>query len=321
MEMYMRKSGTGERAAYSLGSNLSRIEVWPFFGFNCIRWDCCFAGEWRPVLYRTADFDTNPKPTRNGHPILFPFPNRLRFGRFTFAGREYQLPLTDNTGQHAIHGFTPRNSWRVIDASFDDKQAWITGEFCLSKDLPQWRDCWPADARIRVTYRLFTNSLRVEAVIDAADNKPMPFGLGYHPYFTLSGKVDNWMLQTQTGCLWESIANFPTGEKLPVTSELDFSQVKQIGSLALDHLYGDLRGQNIAILSTSACKLTISVDSVFRELLLFTPPHRQALAIEPYTCITDAVNLSDEEHDTGWQVLLAGETFTAAVEYHYAIVR
>ena len=39
---------------------------------------------------------------------------------------------------------------------------------------------------------------------------------------------------------------------------------------------------------------------VFRELVVFTPEHRQAFCLEPYTCTTDAVNLQSRGLDTGW---------------------
>ena len=31
------------------------------------------------------------KPTRSGFPILFPFPNRIRDGKFDWQGNTYQL--------------------------------------------------------------------------------------------------------------------------------------------------------------------------------------------------------------------------------------
>ena len=51
----------------------------------------------------------------------------------------------------------------------------------------------------------------------------------------------------------------------------------------------------------------------FRELVLYTPPHRQAICLEPYTCTTDAVNLGNRQIDAGWRALAPGETWSAAV--------
>jgi aldose 1-epimerase len=53
---------------------------------------------------------------------------------------------------------------------------------------------------------------------------------------------------------------------------------------------------------------------VFRELVVFTPPHRQAFCVEPYTCTTDAINLQTRGVDAGWLTLAPGTRFEAVVE-------
>jgi aldose 1-epimerase len=63
--------------------------------------------------------------------------------------------------------------------------------------------------------------------------------------------------------------------------------------------------------------LRFLVDPAFRELVLFTPPHRQAIAIEPYSCSADASNLASRGVDTGWAVLPDGGTWAATVEYRW----
>src|SRR5437762_11018156 len=94
----------------------NQADVWPSFGCNCLRW--IVAGPAGPLelLYVAADWDSNPVPTRSGNPVLFPFPNRIRDGRYTWAGREYQLPINGPGGKHAIHGFACRHPWRVVDS-------------------------------------------------------------------------------------------------------------------------------------------------------------------------------------------------------------
>src|SRR5262249_61602073 len=94
--------------AFRLAAGSAVADVLPFLGFNCVRWDVGHG----PVFFSEPPDMPNPSPTRSGHPILFPFPNRIRDGRFVFEGREYALPLNDSTKSHAIHGFTPRSQWR-----------------------------------------------------------------------------------------------------------------------------------------------------------------------------------------------------------------
>ena len=49
--------------------------------------------------------------------MLAPWPNRIRDGRYSFAGRDYQLPLTEPTRHNAIHGLVNRLRWSVVDPS------------------------------------------------------------------------------------------------------------------------------------------------------------------------------------------------------------
>ena len=59
----------------------------------------------------------------------------------------------------------------------------------------------------------------------------------------------------------------------------------------------------------------VLADGSFRDLVLFTPVHRHAIAIEPYTCSADAANLSAQGIDCGWRVLEVGGAWTGEVEY------
>jgi aldose 1-epimerase len=297
--------------------------VWPGFGFNCLRWQIRRPdGSWGSVLFTSPDWESNPVPTRSGHPILFPFPNRLAHGRFTFEGTAYQLPLNESTGTHAIHGFTPRTRWRVIGAGGEKGHAFVSGQLQKSKDLPGVS--WPGEFVITVTYELHPSALVVECLVENVGGGPMPFGLGYHPYFAIpdvpDATADEMTLQAPTGELWEATAGIPTGKRLPVPGELDFHTARPIGGTHLDTLYAT--GTTLPTVSRlshprSSGTLHISAPADFRELVLFTPPHRRAVAVEPYTCASDAANLPDG----GFRVLAPGRQWAAGVRYEWRSLR
>src|SRR5262245_6269607 len=178
----------------------SRVEVWPGAGCNCLRWRAGGA----ELLYAAPDWEQNPVPTRSGVPVLFPFPNRIRDGRFSWDGREYRPPVNDPAGKNAIHGFAVRKPWRPLTAGADARSAWLRCEFQGSIDAPDCRDFWPADYRLTLTHRLAANSLTIEAAVENPDAKPLPFGLGYHPYF-LAGPGDQ--VDSTAAAFWELDAN------------------------------------------------------------------------------------------------------------------
>src|SRR5262245_10420917 len=93
----------GGRTVYTLHDDTTggSASVMPSLGFNLFDLKLPVAGQVRPVVAAAPDFAENPRsPGRNGVPVLFPFPNRVNHGRFTFKGKEYRLPV--GSGQHAI---------------------------------------------------------------------------------------------------------------------------------------------------------------------------------------------------------------------------
>lgn len=324
----------GDRAGtvYELTDGTVRAEVWPQWGFNCLRWQVRQAdGSWAGIFYTMPDWEANPVPTRSGHPVLFPFPGRLRDGRL--PGSAVQLPLNDSTKQHAIHGFTPRVPWRVVGTSLNTDFAGVTGQFRLADGLPVAVGQWPSDFVLTLSYYLHRDCLRVSATVENQGAEALPFGLGYHPYFRLPGVTDadvgGHVLTAHVAQVWEvDAANLPTGIRKPVPPELDFQAPKPVETVALDHVFTGLTTTagpdglvEVATLSHPAApgRLRVLADPAFRDLVLFTPAHRQAVAIEPYSCSADASNLQARGIDSGWRTIPPGAKWQAAVEYRWIV--
>lgn len=305
-------------------ANGAGVEVWPAHGFNCYRWFVTRNSRRVELLYADPNFFTENRPTRSGIPILFPFPNRIRDGRFTWDGKRYELPRNDPGGKNALHGFACRRPWRVIDSSADGKSAWITAEFHGWRDALECRSLWPADYRLRLTYRLGTDSLRLEALVDNPDLRPLPFGLGYHPYFRVSGvanakpqAADEMLVQAPAQSYWVLQDNLPNGERMTVDHSRDLNSTRRFGDVTVDDVLTDLdltTGKDGLCHRGRAGAISLQTSPSFRELVVFTPPHRQAICLEPYTCTTDAINLQQRGVDAGWQVLAPGETWTGVVQ-------
>ena len=323
------RSGTVYTLLQSGGA--AAAEIWPSHGFNCLRWRLNTGNGLQDLLYCAADWDKNPVPTRSGVPILFPFPNRIRDGKFTFGWKDYAMPANDPAHKNAIHGFAPRHAWRVFGYSFDEQSAWIHADFQPSIDAPETLGLWPGDYILSVVYRLTGNALRLECGVNNVGSSALPFGLGFHPYFRFpcsDENLDRYKLLAPARSIWELVDSLPTGELKPVPDELNFNGSRRLANINLDTLYGDLgavsEGPGGLLLRAElgheefpgALQVWTSPD--FREMVLFTPPHRQAFCIEPYTCATDAVNLRDRGVDAGWKVLPPGEIWTGIVEFRWA---
>jgi aldose 1-epimerase len=166
------------------------------------------------------------------------------------------------------------------------------------------------------------------AVANPGDNR-LPFGIGYHPYFRPPGlgeaAIDAAVLQVESSCVWEARDNLPTGRVVSAPGGLNFRTERPIGPTEFDHVFTELPGgtemRTVATLAApgSPRQLAIRADAAFRELVLFTPVHRGAIAIEPYTCSTDAANLGPRGIPAGWRDVPPGGRFEAAVEYRLGV--
>lgn len=298
-------------------------EVWPALGFNCYRWLATSDAGPLDLLYADPQLFTGGRPTRSGIPVLFPFPNRIRDGRYTWDGKDYQLPLNDPTQKNAIHGFACRKPWRVVDQGADGQSAWVTGEFQGSVDAPESLPLWPADYSLRVIYRLGVGRLAVESVVRAPGPAPLPFGLGFHPYiripFVAGADATDYKVQCAARQYWKLTNSLPTGKHVAVDATRDLRQPRNFNDLTLDDVLTDLVPGAKAVGAVLDVKRGVGVslraDAAYREVVAFTPPHREAVCLEPYTCPTDAINLQAKGLNVGWQVLAPGAEWRATFAF------
>jgi len=322
IESMQKPAGGNEHTVYRLSSldQTTAAEVWPSLGGNCLRWRVGTSAGSLDLLYVAPDWEQNPIPTRSGIPVLFPFPNRIRAGHFNYAGTDYQLPLNDPSKQNAIHGFACRSAWRVVDHGANREAGWLTVAFQPSVDAPQWLRLWPSDYRLSLTYRLELHRLHFEAKIENPDEQMLPFGLGYHPYFRTD--MDQCLARVPALMTWTLQNSLPTGQLEEVDNRTDLRVPRPVEELQLDDIYthfdkttahsdyGLLRGE---VIYPNHGTLRVWTDPEFTELVTFTPPHRTAICLEPYTCVTDAIHLEREGFDTGWRILRPGQSLTARV--------
>lgn len=103
-------------------------------------------------------------PTGWGSFPMVPFAGRVRDGRFSWAGKEHQLPR--NHGAHAMHGTVFSRPWDVVDAH------------TITTDLGP---VWPFRGHVEQRFDLRPDRLRIE--MEVHGDEPMPVSAGWHPWF------------------------------------------------------------------------------------------------------------------------------------------
>lgn len=296
-------------------------------GFNCFELLARVDDRTVDVISTLPGFEeTGERPSGSGIPLLFPFPNRIREGRYSWEGKGYELPRDtvgyDGTG-NAIHGFVIDRPWRVTTQSENS----VTGEFQLSQDAPDRRELWPADFVLTVKYTLAGANLRADITIQNPDDVPLPWGFGTHPYFKLpfgeTSRADQCLLVAPARAQWDLIECLPTGIQNSLPEELELADGVYFGESKLDDVFSAEPAEVIeCVMIDEPAGLQVAQRSpgLFRELVIYTPPIRDAVCFEPYTCVTDAINLEPQGVNTGWQVLPPGESLSTWIEIEAGLV-
>jgi aldose 1-epimerase len=296
----------------------SRAKIVPQLGFNCYGFSVHTPTGPVETLWSAPDFtDGTARPTRSGVPLLFPFAGRIRGASFRFRDKSYQLEDGDDQG-NAIHGFVYNRPWRVTERAADR----VVGAFQASVDDHRILARWPADFRITAEYRIARNVLACQLTVENPDETDLPFGLGTHPYFRvpLGGpRADDCRVTVPVSENWELENLLPTGRRAhtPLCDQL--SRGMAFGEMKLDNVFGGLRFTSGRLTATvhdpaSGRTLSQSFDDGFAACVVFNPPTRESVCIEPYTTLPDAFYLHKRRIDPNLKILAPGEAFRAGFE-------
>lgn len=223
---------------------------------------------------------------------LFPFPNRIDGGKYKYKEQSYQLPVNFPAENNAIHGLLYDKKFKIIEELATDEKAIVIFQFESKGDLPGF----PFKFNYKIKYELDAlYGLTVKTSATNTDNKPFPVGFGFHPYFRLDGKVNELQIEFPADEYY--LVNeklIPTRETLPY--EL-FKELSTISDSVLDSCFSISTKNQIAQIKLFSEKLNGGID-IWQEtgenklnyLQVYTPPHRNSIAIEPMTCIANAFN-------------------------------
>lgn len=221
---------------------------------------------------------------------LFPWPSRVQYGRYLFEGKSHQLKVNEQPRQNAIHGLVQYSAFEVVDQHADDQTARLTLRYVFQKG-----EGYPFPFEFDVTYELSAaGRLTLAYAARNTGKTALPMGLGWHPYFHLDEPVD-----TMTVAFPAEAAYHLDNQMIPVAKDffVEASAGFSLQNRTLDLPYSVYKGNGTATTQlTSATKgVTLNVwqetgEGKFNFVVLYTPPKRNRLAIEPMTCNVNAFN-------------------------------
>ena len=245
-------------------------------------------------------------------PKLSPFPCRIPDGKYEFDGKEFQFRQLFSDG-NAIHGLLYNKAYTILEESADETSGALSMEYLYKKEDAGY----PFEYSCRVQYILHADSqLEVVTTVVNTDKTPIPIADGWHPYFQLGGKANDWLLQ------FHSTAIVEFDERLVPTGKLIFYDVfkdlKKLGDTFLDNCF-TLKPEIVGAaceISNPANGLRVSFfpDPSYPYLQIYTPATRDSIAIENLSGAPDCFN-----NKMGLLILPPGHSQIFTVRYKVSV--
>lgn len=227
--------------------------------------------------------------------ILFPFPNRVAQGKYSFNGEQFQLSINEPGFNNAIHGL-------VSDKRFTVEE--VDNRSISMRYMHDSSHGFPFPYKFVITYSFSEKGLTLGFEATNLGTQSFPFGMGWHPYFELTN-------YDQCSVDFSAEKKYVNNDKMvPLDSEIYSEECIDLTKVELDSAY-KLRNGRI-VLNSPHYQLQMEVPEDC-YLQLYTPKSRTTLAIEPMTCIADAFN-----NRVGLRELSSGGSylFEASISIH-----
>ena len=224
--------------------------------------------------------DTGAGPLAWGCYAMVPWAGRIRAGRFSFGGNDYELP--HNLGAHAIHGVGFERPWNVIG---DD-------QLDVALAAP-----WPFGGRAIESFAIADDALHMTLQVIAGD-QAMPVVVGWHPCMRrLLSRGATAELRFDAQWMWQRAADgVPDGTRVAPTPE------------PWDDTFGGVTTPPV-IRWPGAVEVTFETDCP--AWIVYTERTDQ-ICVEPQSGIPNAFNFADPP------VLAAGESLELTLSLRWS---
>lgn len=244
-------------------------------------------------------WDGNPDFWGKHSPILFPIVGTLKNNSYQYDGKEYCL---------SRHGFARDMVFELIDK----KENSATFSIQSSDNI---RNRYPFNFELQIKYTLENSSLSIGYKVVNKTASQMPFSIGAHPAFALSGNFEDYSLQFEIeepleyNLLQNDLISNET-KMLDSPNNLVGLKYELFENDAL--IFKSLQSKHLTILKNQTPLIRVRYPK-FPHLGIWTKMNAPFLCIEPWFGYSDSVestgNLMEKE---GIQIIESGQIFEAA---------
>jgi len=242
---------------------------------------------------------------------LVPYSNRIALSSLRLPdGTLHGLARNFGDHPHAIHGVGWQRAWHV-------EHAGAARALLSFEHRPDGSDAraWPFAFRASQAFALHADgertTLAVSLAIESAAARPFPFGLGWHPFFP---RDDATRLGFRAAGVWQNDDTQLPRRHAAADAGWSFDPPRPLSGARLDNVYTGWDGRATLESPRRGRSVTIEADRALAFLVVYVPPDRDFLAVEPVTHMTDAFNrMAHGDTGTGARMLEPGAAYSCTM--------
>ena len=274
-----------------LQDETNRVEIIPNCGAILNAWHVLVNGHWINVIdgYESEEVFRKHCESKGFRSCkLSPYVCRINKGMYRFDGVDYKIGKF-GFDENSIHGLMYNVAFDVVHQHADEMIAMVQLEICYAATDAGF----PFQYTIMVEYILQAgNSLTLNTSVLNQHEDVIPMADGWHPYFTLGDTINQYTFKMASDTMLEfNDKLIPTGEVVPFKK---FQAPELIADTFLDNsflLKHPLFGAACTLTNPQQkIQLDILPEPSYPILQVYTPNHRNSIAIENLSAAPDAFN-------------------------------
>ena len=224
---------------------------------------------------------------------LVPYVNRIRGGSFAFRGQEIRLSANMAGDPSPLHGQGWHADWRVEQS--DSSSAVLS----FAHEAREWPWTYEAKQEFRVGESVVDVGLTCRNTSD----RPMPCGLGQHPYFPCTAQT---RIETGVSFAWTVDEQVLPVARVPATGRYDLTD-RLICGQDLDNGFEGWSGR--VLMSDPNWPFELELSSLqARYFQIYSPASGGFFVAEPVTHANAALNAPEADWpQLGFRILEPGE--------------
>lgn len=270
---------------YDIASERLRAQFCPGLGGRMLKF--LFDGTDIVVPAEPHRFEVTQWPRAGAYPLI-PYHNRLADAAIAVEGKVYRLAAHPAAEPHTLHGPGHTRPWHVV--SHDASRL-------VMKTACEPDEHWPWAYEAVQDFQVEGDVLELSISLKNVDSRPMPAGIGWHPYFSSKEPA-----VTDARIRWPHRADYlPTGERTEIEDPVPRREPPT------SYLENWSKAE---IVIGGGAHVSMTAASPFDYLVI----HRgdpANICVEPVTHVPNAWNLPHPT--TGARILLPGEALEGRV--------